>query len=223
MNKLTSLKTAILLAAGAVLVLASCRKNDYYLDGGLSQQSEAEKNMPLYDFLKSRSNHMFDSLVKIIDLTDARSIVNQSNITFFAAPNNAVMRLQMNFNPDDRQALRPLENIGKDTLLKLLGRFLIPNVKITLEQALKDKSKYYKALNGDSLFIYGRGGGVSAGSSLQTSAFYVEYEHLKIPGMDSIKYTGGIQTHNMITANAVVHVLTYGSSFAAGLKQKYFR
>ncbi|HEY8956899.1 hypothetical protein [Chitinophaga sp.] len=223
MNKLISLKTAILLAAGALLVLASCRKNDYYVDGGLSRQSEEEKKMPVYDFLKSRSNHMFDSLVKIIDLTDAKSVVNQANITFFAAPNNAVMRLQMNFNPDDRQALRPLDAIGKDTLLKLLGRFIIPNAQITLEQALKDKQKYYKALNGDSLFIYGRGGGVSPGSSLQTSAFYLEYEHVKIPGVDSIKYTGSIQTHNMITGNAVVHVLTYGSSFAAGLKQKYFR
>ncbi|PSL44711.1 fasciclin domain-containing protein [Chitinophaga niastensis] len=223
MKKNISLKKATLLAVATILVFSACRKNNYYIDGGLSQQSEADKKMLVYDFLASRPNHMFDSLVKIIDLTNTKSVVNQDNITFFAAPNNAVMRLQMNYNPDDRQVPRALADIGKDTLLSLLNRFIIPNARITLEQAVKDVQKYYKAGNGDSLLIYGKGGGTTSSSSIPTSAYYIEYTHLKIPGLDSIKYTGNIQTHNLITANAVVHVLTYGSSFAAGLKQKYFR
>ncbi|MBV7531013.1 hypothetical protein [Chitinophaga sp. sic0106] len=206
-----------------VLALPACRKNDYYVDGGLSGQSREEMSMPVYDFLTSRSNHMFDSLVKIIDLLDAKALVNQNNITFFAAPNSAVQRLQMNFTPDDKQTPRPLSAIGKDTLRFLLGRFIIPNAKITLEKAVTDKEMFYKAENGDSLFLYGKGGGIQPGSSLPTSAFYIEYTHVKIPGVDSVRYTGGIQTHNLMTANAVVHVLKNGASFAAGLKQRYYR
>lgn len=223
MKKNISLKKATLLVIATILVFSACRKDNYYLDGGLSAQSEEEKKMLVYDFLASRPNHMFDSLVKIIDLTNSKAMVNEANITFFAAPNTAVMRLQRNYTPDDRQTPMPLANIGKDTLLSLLNRFIIKGAKITLEQAVKDAARYYKAGNGDSLIIYGRGGGTGVSSSIQTSAFYIEYTHLKIPGVDSIKYTGSIQTHNLITANAVVHVLTYGSSFAAGLNQKYFR
>ena len=151
MQKTISLKTTVFLISMAVVAMTACRKNNYYIDGGLSQQSDAEKNMPVYDFLASRPNHMFDSLVKIIDLTNAKSVVNQPNITFFAAPNSAVQRLQMNYNPDDRQTPRALADIGKDTLLSLLGRFIITGNKITLEQAVKDKQKYYPALNGDKI------------------------------------------------------------------------
>ncbi len=212
-----------LLAACAALVLAACSKDDYFIDGGLSRQSEAEMKMPVYDFLASRPNHMFDSLIKIIDLTDAKNIVNQPDITFFAAPNSAVQRLQMNYNPDDRQTPRPLAMIGKDTLLNLLSRFIIKGNRVTLEDAVRDKEKYYKALNGDSLYLFGRGGGINAGSSIQTSAYYLEYSHLKIPGVDSIRYSASFQTHNLKTANAVVHVLRYDASYAAGLIQRYFR
>lgn len=223
MKKNISLKTAALLAMVTMLIFSACRKNNYYIDGGLSMQSEEEKRMSVYDFLASRPNHMFDSLVKIIDLTNSKTLVNQANITFFAAPNKAVMRLQMNYNPDDRQALKPLADIGKDTLTALLGRFIIPAAKVSLEQAVKDKQRYYLAVNGDSLVISGVDGGTSASSTLQTSAYRIVFEHLKIPGRDTITYDASIQTHNLITANAIVHVLSNGSSFAAGLKQKYFR
>lgn len=223
MKKNISLKKAALLATLTMLMFSACRKDNYYVDGGLSKQSEEEKRMTVYEFLASRPNHIFDSLVKIIDLTNSKALVNQANITFFAAPNKSVLRLQMNYTPDDRQTPQALANIGKDTLLALLGRFIIPNAKVSLEQAVKDRTKYYKALNGDSLIISGVDGGTSATSSLQTSAYRIMFEHLKIPGVDTVRYNASIQTHNLITANAIVHVLSNGSSFAAGLKQKYFR
>ncbi|MBC9929233.1 fasciclin domain-containing protein [Chitinophaga qingshengii] len=223
MKKNISWKKAALLAVVSVLMVTACRKNDYYMDGGLSGQSEAEMRMPLYDFLASRPNHMFDSLIKIIDLTNAKELVNKPGITFFAAPNTAVRRLQLNYTPDDRQAPVPLEAIGKDTLLNLLKRFIITDGRISLEQAVADKSKFYKSSNGDSVYINGKGGGTGVTSSIQTSAYYLEYVHIKIPGLDSIKYTGSIQTHNLITANAIVHVLNNGASFASGMKQKYYR
>lgn len=223
MKKNISLKKAALLATLTMLVFAACRKDNYYIDGGLSQQSEEEKKMLVYDFLASRPNHMFDSLVKIIDLTNSKALVNRANITFFAAPNNAVLRLQRNYTPDDRQTPMPLANIGKDTLLALLARFIVPNVKVSLEQAVKDQARYYMAINSDTLILSGVDGGTSPTSSLQTSAYRMVFTHLKIPGVDTVRYTASIQTHNLITANAIVHVLTNGSSFAAGLKQNYFR
>ncbi|ATL49282.1 hypothetical protein COR50_20060 [Chitinophaga caeni] len=221
--KILSIKNIIAFAAIVTVTISACRKDDYFVDGGLSHQSPEDMKMSVYDFLKSRENHMFDSLVKVIDLTGTKDLVNQPNITFFAAPNQAVLRLQQNFVPDDRQTPRPLSDIGLDTLKNLLGRFIITDVQLTLEQAVLDKKKYYKAYNGDSLYIHGSDGGVKPGTTLQTSAYYITYEHRKIPGVDSVNYNGTFQTHNLVTANAIVHVLKYKSSFAAGLKQKYYR
>ncbi|WP_339070940.1 hypothetical protein [Chitinophaga sp. 212800008-4] len=221
--KKIAIKKAILMAGAAMMLLTACRKNNYYIDGGLSGQSAAEMQMTVYDFLASRADHQFDSLIKIIDLTNSKTLVNQPNITFFALNNKAVQRFQLNFKPDDRQGARPLDEIGKDTLVKLLGRFIIPNMRISLEQAVKDGQKYYAAVNGDSLYIAGKGGGTGVSSSLQTSAYRLEFTHVKIPGTDTVQFVGNMQTHNLVTANAMVHVMDNRASFAAGFKQKYFR
>lgn len=218
-----SLKATALIAIASILILAACKKSDYYMDGGLSGQSAQEKSMTTYDFLASRSNHMFDSLVKVIDLTNTKALVNQANITFYAASNSSVIRYQQRFKADDKLVPRPLEEIGKDTLTMLINRFIIPNAKITLEVGVQDKQKYYKANNGDSLFVFGKGGGITAGSSVQTSAFYMEYQHRKIPNVDTVVFNAGIQTHNLVTANAVVHVLSNSANFGAGMNQKFYR
>lgn len=223
MMKNTSFKTIAITIVAAVGMISACKKSNYYVDGGLSGQSAAEMNMTTYDFLASRPNHVFDSLVKIIDLTNTKGVVNQANITFYAAPNDAVVRFQSTFVPSDKFAVRPLAKFGVDTLKMLLNRFIIPGYKLTLEKAVIDKVQYYKDNNGDSLLIYGKGGGVNAGSSIQTSAYYMNYEHRKIKKVDSVNYTGEIQTHNLITANARLHVLRNGANFGAGLKTPYFK
>jgi hypothetical protein len=216
-------KTIALLGVIFILIASACKKKDYFVDGGLAQQSEAEKSMSTYDFLAGRSNHMFDSLVKIINLTNTKALVNTNNITFYAAPNEAVIRFQQRLNAADRLAPRPLSKIGLDTLKLLLNRFIIPGNRITLEQVVADKLKTYKDNNTDSINIVSAGGGINAGSSIQTSAFRMYYEHRKIKKVDSVNYGSDIQTHNLITANARVHVLVNGANFACGLKLKYYR
>ncbi|WP_316827083.1 hypothetical protein [Pedobacter miscanthi] len=213
----------IIFSFAMALILSACQKNEYYVDGGLSGQPESEKSMTAYDFLASRPNHLFDSLIKIINLTNTKALINQQNITIYATPNDAIMRFQRRFTPSDRQAARPLAKIGVDTLKMLLNRFIIPNANVALEEVIPDKIKYYKDNNTDSLLIYGVGGGFSPGSTLQTSAFSMEYEHRKIKLVDSVNYRCKIQTHNLITANARIHVLERASSFSGGLKLKYFR
>ncbi|RQO78726.1 hypothetical protein DBR40_05555 [Pedobacter sp. KBW01] len=217
-------KTKFIIAIGILcFAIASCQKKDYFNDGGISRQSDLEKNMSTYDFLASRQNHMFDSLVKIINLTNGKALVNQSNITFYACPNSAVMRFQRRFLPSDKQAPRPLSKIGVDTLTMLLKRFILVNDQVSLDRAVSDKNKAYKDYNTDSLIIYGVSGITNPGSSVRTSADYMIYEHRKIKLKDSINYTAGMQTHNLVTANAILHVLGDGANFGGGLKLKYFR
>jgi len=225
-----SIKNYIPLAAlFLTLLLASvaCQKDNYYNDGGLSRQSEAEKNMSTYDFLASRPNHPFDSLVKIIDLTNTKNLVNQDNITFFAVTNDGIIRFQSRFNPDDRQQPRLLSTIGVDTLKMLLNRFIIPDHRIMLEQTvasgISDLSNFYDDSNSDSIVLHGISGIPTPGSQVRTGADKMEYEHRKIPGVDTTSYRMGMQTHNLITKNAVIHILRDAANFAAGFKTRYIR
>lgn len=63
------------------LSFASCKKDDYNNDGGISNPNV---NMTTYDYLKS--NPLFDSLVRFIDHAGLKDAVN-GDITFFATTN----------------------------------------------------------------------------------------------------------------------------------------
>lgn len=65
----------------SILSFTSCKKEDYKNDGG---QSNPNVNMTTYDFLKS--NHLFDTLVRIIDRAGMKDAIN-GDITFFATTN----------------------------------------------------------------------------------------------------------------------------------------
>lgn len=202
--------------------IASCKQNDYYLDGGLSGQSEYEKNLNTYDQLKQNAAHKFDSLIKIIDLTGTKDLVNKENITFYAVPNSAVIRFQQHLTPSDKQK-RNLDKIGIDTLKMLLNRFVVNNQKIRLEDITPNKTLNVKDNNLDSLKIIGQGGGLNINSGTPSSAYRMDYSHMKIPKVDSIIYKSGIQTHNLISKNAIIHVLSDGANFGCGLKVKNYR
>ena len=62
----------------------SCESTDYRSDGGISN---AHVNMTTYDFLKQHGN--FDSLVRIIDYTGMKEVIN-SDATFFATTDYGV-------------------------------------------------------------------------------------------------------------------------------------
>jgi hypothetical protein len=67
-----------------VALAISCKKDGYKNDGG---QSKAFVNMTTYDFLKSQP--LFDSLVRMIDIAGLKDAVN-GDITFFATTNYGV-------------------------------------------------------------------------------------------------------------------------------------
>jgi hypothetical protein len=66
------------------LIFASCEKDDYKNDGGVSS---AYVDMTTYDYLKS--NPKFDSLVKVIDKAGLKDVVN-GNVTFFVTTNYGI-------------------------------------------------------------------------------------------------------------------------------------
>ncbi|SDD71438.1 hypothetical protein SAMN05216464_102357 [Mucilaginibacter pineti] len=76
---------SILCICFAAFLIASCKKDGYKNDGGVS---DPHVNMTTYDFLKSKPQ--FDSLVRMIDRAGLKDVVN-SNITFFATTNYGIV------------------------------------------------------------------------------------------------------------------------------------
>lgn len=76
---------SILCLCFAVFLIASCKKDAYKNDGGVS---DPHVNMTTYDYLKSKPQ--FDSLVRIIDKAGLKDVVN-SNITFFVTTNYGIV------------------------------------------------------------------------------------------------------------------------------------
>jgi hypothetical protein len=72
-------------AVFCIIFLASCKKNDYKNDGGLS---DAYVDMTTYDYLAS--NPQFDSLVKVIDKAGLKDAVN-GDVTFFVTTNYGIV------------------------------------------------------------------------------------------------------------------------------------
>lgn len=202
-------------------MFAACKKHDYYADGGRAKQSEFEKSLTMYDYLNYHKKGNFDSLIKIIDMTGTKAIVNQPNITFFAPCNESVILFQNQYKPnpkDLKQLSRPLSKMNVDTLKLLLNRLIVPNSGITIEKAYEDGIKYYKDSNGDSLLIRGvredyNNGGVTA---IGQGRMKIVYEHRRTI-KDSENSKLEMKTQNLITANGMMHVLHYNSSFHTGL------
>lgn len=77
-NNLKFLLTALL---GICLLNTACKKDPYITGGGLNQ---AKVNMTTYDYLKGNSQHLFDTLLLLIDKAGLKDQINQPGITFFA-------------------------------------------------------------------------------------------------------------------------------------------
>jgi hypothetical protein len=89
-EKLLSMKrnfkyTALLFCLFAALY--ACKKNDYF-KGGTIRSNKVE--MSTYDFLKSQSSGLFDTLVLLIDRAGLKDKINQNGITFFVPTDYAI-------------------------------------------------------------------------------------------------------------------------------------
>lgn len=104
------------LAIVLVLVfLAACKKRDDYLTGGSRHNARYEGTT--YDFLKSQSSGIFDTLLLLIDKASLQNKINQAGVSFFAptdyAINNYLQRRTL-----EEQNVNPLRKWTIDSVIK---------------------------------------------------------------------------------------------------------
>ena len=98
-------KIKILTAASALMLLATVACKKSYTIGGST--FVAQVNMTTYDYLKT--NHLFDTLVMMIDKTGLKDELNQAG-TFFAFTNYSIRRY-VDAKGDDLRLIRNDENM----------------------------------------------------------------------------------------------------------------
>lgn len=109
MKTYTNLKNIGLgLIVAAVVLAASCKKNQYYVDGGLSNPNF---NGNMLQYLQAKPFY-FDTLATVIKLAGLEQNFQQDDMTFFAPTDHAIQRSILNVN-------KILYQAGKDTILRL--------------------------------------------------------------------------------------------------------
>lgn len=197
----------------SIFSFSSCTK-EYYEDGGIHN---AKYDGTIIQFLKSRPE-LFDTLVKVVNLTKYASLLDapNSNITFFAAPNQSIAKSITTLN-------RQLFLRGQDTVLdvrqipatvweKYLGQYIFQEKFL-----LKD----YPQIDTANLLVYPGQGYISIGGEpINIGTFYNDVKSKNSAGVEQIiKYAGyrqvlinfnnPVATSDLQPTNGVVHVLNF--------------
>ena len=201
-----------------IVIFASCKKNDYKNDGGLSN---AYVDMTTYDYLAS--NPQFDSLVKIIDKTGLKDAVN-GDVTFFVTNNYGIIdyvRAKKNERAkqvQDENIDFGIKDIPTQELTDSLKTYLFAG-KINREQITQSGTLYNSLLGPTPNVRYM----IRMRRAYDYSNYinYVDYvNYIKIIGTvdaDQLNQNNipdnerdqfvEVQTSGIITRNGIVHVL----------------
>ena len=97
-----------------VIIFSACKKDDY-LKGGTIRSNKV--NMTTYDFLKSNSAGLFDTLLLLVDKAGVKDKINQQGISFFA-PTDYAINAYLQLRVAQEQNINPLRKWTIDSLIK---------------------------------------------------------------------------------------------------------
>lgn len=97
-----------------VVLFASCKKNDYLVGGSVHS---AKVNMTTYDYLKSNSAGLFDTLLLLVDKAGLKDKINQQGVSFFA-PTDYSISGYLNERALEEQNIDPFRNWTIDSMIK---------------------------------------------------------------------------------------------------------
>lgn len=218
-NYSNRIKQAVLLLAGIVLLASACKKDEYYLDGGVSD--------PTFDgsiigYLDSKPFH-FDTIATLVRLAGLEDEFSHDSLTFFAPTDNTVKNTVELLNDvlymAGKDTIRTFDQV--DTLIwrKYLSRYLFegvnelrdyPQIDFEVKQIYPGQNFY--SYDGDVMnigLIYHDQNGVQ----------YVGYRQLSISFIPDVSRpesgwtTALVASANIRPLNGAVHVLSDDHTF----------
>jgi len=125
MNQHTISRLIPCVLLGITLAAASCKKDAYLTDGGLSS---AKSSLSTYDYLKAHPYHYFDTTILLIDHFNLKDSVNKAG-TFFAFTDYAVNTYMTARNYSS------LDSLYAHVTAKFLTQYMFTDTAITLDHA----------------------------------------------------------------------------------------
>lgn len=198
----------IILIIAVVVALFSCEKDNYLIDGGISDANVGTTTM---DFIKSHPQ--LDTMAILLERAGLADQVN-GNSTLFV-PNNVSIRRYTDKVVTELRKVDPLaqytiSDIPTDTLSKYLGAYVFAE-KITRADMVKE-GKIYTAVNGEMRRISLEPDVNSYANELSSPPEYVYYTYKGGDTWDDWDDIDDdtriiIRTSNLISTNGVIHVL----------------
>lgn len=188
------------------VAFASCTE-DYFIESG---PASGVVNMTSYDYLNAHSND-FSELVKVIDATDQKALVNQDNITFFALQNVSILNYlgSMDYNSVEEANLEELEN--------LLLKYIIVDAKMLrngITPGLGDDVVTANSINMNVKILTGEYKGVQGVGA--KDIIYTDsglYTSLKNDKQSTLPAEATVISGDIQTTNGVIHVLNKTHQF----------
>lgn len=183
------------------VVMASCTE-DYFIESG---PASGVVNMTSYDYLSSKPDN-FSELVKLIDHTDRKALVNQDNITLFALQNKSILDYLGSMDYSS------VAEADVDDLDSLLQKYIIVDAKMLrsgITSGLGDDVVTANAINMNVKLVSDEYKGVQnvgAKNIIYTDADL--YASLKADKKSTTAAEVIVTSGDIQTTNGVIHVLS---------------
>ena len=114
---------------GMVLLLQACKKNDYYVDGGLANP---KYKGTIYDYLTEKS-YYFDTIRYIVEKAGLKDMLSTDTVTFFAPTDDAIKDAMNLLNRTRYQNVEDsvyLPDIGPEVWRRFLGMYIMKGKRL---------------------------------------------------------------------------------------------
>ena len=221
-NIIQYMKPATLCAVLLMLLMASCAKDEYYIDGG---KADPKFNGTIMQYLES--DPRFDTIAQIVKLADMEEVLSNENVTFFVPTdevirrtigevNSPIIELRNRLNQElfdqGRDTIKVLADVDPEIWKKYLSRYIFKGTYLLrdypqLDFALKAlyPGSFYYTYNNDLANI-----GVVYNSV--NNVRYTGYRQLSIsfipdPSNPADYIAAAVATSDVQPTNGAVHVL----------------
>lgn len=219
------MKNIIIVFAGFLLVLAGCKRDEYYKDGGKAQ---ADYPADMLQYLQDKAVP-FDTIAQIVKLAGMEETFRKSDFTFFA-PDDDVIKRTIGSNKIRGSLNKFLFDAGRDTVKKLsdidsaiwrkyLQRYMFkgvnrlkdyPQIDINLQNQYP--GALYYSYSGDVVnigVIYGDANNIKY---IGPRTLVISYIY-DINNAQNAVFRNNVSSSDIKPKNGVVHTLQYNEAY----------
>lgn len=201
----------------AVLMVAACKKNDYYKDSGVT---DPNFNGTILDYLRSKPGQ-FDSVSKIVKLAGMEDVFQQQQITFFAPSDSSISATIHDINSYlailGMQPINRMEQIDASVWRKYLSLYVFNGAKSLNDYPQVDWANFsafggqtYPSYNGYPMHIgvvYTDAKGIQYAGYRMLELSYISSQ--ASPRDITTWFTIPVASANIHPTNGYVHALRY--------------